>query len=174
MHESLIAPAGIIATHHPVTRGDVEYVVRNLRDRDRDEIFALRWDDDEDKVIEEVMLWAGAMTWTFRRDGVPVSVLGIWPVRPHVWSVWAFGTNRWPRVLSAMTKHIRRFIIPALLRAQFKRAEAVALATHEDSRRWLTALGAREEGVRQAYGRNGEDFVSYVWGPQDVLRWWRG
>ena len=50
-------------------------------------------------------------------------------------------------------------------------AEAVALATHRDSRRWMVeALGAREEGIRRGLGRHGEDFVSYVWTPQDVLQ----
>lgn len=161
-------PAGRPAAHLPVERSAVEYIVANLRLRDYEEIFAQRWTDDQKSLIDEIMLWSGKMTWVFWRDGVPVALLGAWPVRPGVWSVWAFGTYRWPRVLSAMTKHVKRFIIPALLRAGAHRAEAVALATHRDSRRWLLALGAREEGTRRGWGRNGEDFVSYVWHPEYV------
>jgi hypothetical protein len=161
----------VSATRHtPIERADVEYIVTRLRQRDRDEIFALRWDDDEAKLVSEVMLWAGAMTWVWRWDGVPVSLQGTWAVRPGVWSCWAFGTDEWPHVVLAMTKHSRRFIIPALLRARFHRAEALALATHRDSRRWIEALGAREEGVRRGIGRHGEDFISYVWTPDDVIR----
>jgi len=159
------------AFSRPVERDAVERIVANLRKRYREEIFALRWDDDEKKLVDEVMLWSGAMTWIWWRDGEPVSLQGTWPVRPGVFSCWAFGTDRWPSVVLAMTKHSRRFIIPALLRARFHRAEAVALATHRDSRVWMTALGAREEGLRRGLGRNGEDFVGYIWTPQDVLRW---
>lgn len=164
-----ITPRG--ATREAVTSAAASFIIANLRPRDREEIFALRWDDDEEKLVNEIMLWSGKMTWAWWRDGVPVALQGAWPVRPGVWSCWAFGTEQWPRVVLAMTKHSRRFIIPALLRARFHRAEAVALATHRDSRRWIEALGAREEGIRRGLGRNGEDFISYVWTPADVLRW---
>lgn len=159
------------AQREKVTRPAVEYIIANLRLRDREEIFALRWDNDERALADDLLRFAGAMTWAWWRDGVPVSLQGAWPVRRGVWSCWAFGTDEWPRVVLSMTKHARRFIIPALLRARFHRAEAVALATHTDSRRWLEALGAREEGIRHGFGRNGEDFVSYVWTPADVAHW---
>lgn len=156
------------AVREKVTREAVEFIVANLRQRDREEIFALRWDDDEKKFVNELLPFAGAMTWAWWRDGVPVALQGAWPVRPGVWSCWAFGTQDWPRVVLSMTRHARRFIIPALLRARFHRAEAVALAAHTDSRRWIMALGAREEGFRRGFGRNGEDYVCYVWTPEDV------
>lgn len=159
------------AEKHKVTRAAAEFIIENLRPRDREEIFALRWDNDERAFTEDVMRFAGDMTWAWWRDGVPIALQGAWPMRPGVWSCWAFGTEQWPRVVLSMTKHSRRFIIPALLRARFHRAEAVALAAHTDSRRWIEALGAREEGIRRGFGRHGEDFVCYVWTPADVIRW---
>lgn len=158
------------ATRKPVTIDAASYIVEHLRERDRVEIFAQRWDDDEKALVASIMSWAGAMTWAWWRDGRPVSLQGAWPIRPGVWSCWAFGTDEWPRVVLSMTRHSRRFIIPALLRAQFHRAEALALASHTDSRRWIEALGARQESILKAYGRNGEDFVMYRWMPDDVQR----
>jgi hypothetical protein len=95
------------AVRHPVEREAVEHIVKHLRPRDREEIFALRWDDDEQKLVDEVMLWTGDMTWVWWRDDEPISLQGAWPIRPGVWSCWAFGTHRWPQVVLGMTKHSR-------------------------------------------------------------------
>jgi hypothetical protein len=91
-------------------------------------------------------------------------------MRPGVWEVFAFGTDLWPSVVLDMTRYATRRIMPALLRVGFHRAECRALAFHEDSRKWIEFLGAREEAVLKKFGRAGEDFVSYVWGREDVQR----
>lgn len=151
-----------------VTRESLAFIVTHLRPRDREEIFALRWDDNEETFIDEMMALCGAMTWIWERDGVPVSVQGAVCSRPHVWEVFAFGTACWPRVVLDMTRHVKRFMIPALLRVGAHRVECRALLSHTDSRKWLTALGAKEAAILQRFGRNAETYVSYVWGPSDV------
>ena len=154
--------------HVPVTEDRLRHVVLNLRERDRAEIFALRWDDDPEGFLREALPQCGAMTWIWERDGVPVSIQGALPVRPGVWTAFAFGTGGWPGVVLDMTRHSRRFIMPALLRAGFRRCECRALASHVDSRKWILSLGAYEEATLERYGRRGETFVSYVWRPEDV------
>lgn len=148
----------------------VAYIVRNLRARDAEELFALRWDDDRDELVRHVMSYAGAMAVVWELDGLPVAAQGSAPLRPGVWANWCFGTELWPRVLLSMTRHARSFIMPKLVRAGFHRAEATSLLSHTDARGWIESLGGRLESVQRGAGRNGEDFATYVWTPEDVRR----
>lgn len=148
----------------------IRYVIDRMRQRDADEIFALHWDDNREALAEEVATYAGAMSVCWELDGVPVSLQGTAAIRPGVWANWAFGTDDWPRVVLSMTRHSRRFIMPALLRAGFHRAEARALASHTSSRAWIESLGGRLESIQTGAGRAGEDFAVYVWTPDDVRR----
>jgi hypothetical protein len=154
----------------PLGWAGVTHVCENLRPRDHEEIFALRWDDNLRTLAAEIYQLRNPLVFMHLRDGVPAAIQGVAPLWPHVWTVFAFGTDQFQSVLLSMTKCARRIIIPALLRADFHRAEARALASHTDARTWIEALGGRQEGILQAYGRNREDFVSYVWTPEDVLR----
>ncbi len=152
----------------PVTPDRLLYVCQNMRPRDAEEIYAQRWDDNPEALTENLMRLPLEMAWIWERDGIPVSVQGVVPIRPGVWDVFAFGTSDWSRVVLDMTRHARRFIIPALLRARFHRAECRALASYDDSRRWIETLGAKQESILKGYGRDGQDFVAYVWTPADV------
>lgn len=149
------------------------YIIRNLRQRDRDELYALRWDDDPDALLESVMSYAGAMSVIWELDGVPVAAQGAAPIRPGVWGIWCFGTDKWPLVLLSMTKHAKQFIVPALLGAGFHRAEAHSMASHTDARAWIEFLGGQQESVQVGAGRGGEDYITYVWTPDNVRRRWR-
>jgi RimJ/RimL family protein N-acetyltransferase len=154
----------------PVTHTGLTHIVQNLRPRDDEEIFALRWNDNRDEFVRDYLPLMGATCVIWERDGVPVSCQGIVCIRPRVWEVFGFGTACWPSVILSMTRYATRAIMPSLLRVGFHRAECRALAVHEDSRRWIEFLGAHEEGVLKGYGRGGEDFVSYVWRRDDVLK----
>lgn len=142
--------------------GALLYITRRLRPRDREEIFANRWADDPDQLAMDTFN-AGDFQWIAYKDTIPVASIGAAPLWPGVWSVWAYGTDGWPRVVLALTKHVRRFMIPGLLNAGAKRAHCFALETHDDARRWLTALGAEAEAVLDNYGKDGQAFVCYSW-----------
>lgn len=141
---------------------DVLHVVRHMRQRDFEEIFATRYGSDRAEFAQEVVS-TGDFRWGAYLDGKPVAMIGAVPRWPRVWSVWAFGTDDWPAVALSLTKHVRRFMLPALYRSGAIRADCMALATHDDARRWLRALGAREENTVDNWGKNGQKFVSYVW-----------
>jgi hypothetical protein len=141
---------------------DLTHITRNLRPRDKEELFATRFGDDPEAFASSIAQ-TGSFQWGVYLDGVPVAAIGAMPRWPGVWSMWAFGTDDWPKVALTLTRHVRRFMIPALLRAGAHRADAAALATHTDARRWLEAVGAKPENVLDKYGRNGETFVLYVW-----------
>ena len=154
----------------PVTRDGLAQIVRDLRPRDMAEIMAVNWDDDRDAFVSRVLAVSGDMCGIWEFQGVPVACLGVFALWPSVWGAFAFGTPDWPHVVLDMTRHVRRFIIPALLAVGAHRVECRALASHDDARKWLTALGAKQEATLRGFGRAGEDFVLYAWRPEDVLQ----
>lgn len=143
---------------------DILSVCRRLRERDRQEIFATRYDETPEALAQDTYALRG-FAWLAYRDGVPVAVMGAWPAHPTLWHVFAYGTADWPKVVLALTRHARRFVIPALHRAGYRRAECKALRGHRDARRWIEAIGGAAECVHKNYGKGGEDFVGYCWTP---------
>lgn len=143
-------------------------MVRNLRERDRRELSAVRFLDldtaaGESALIADVCGRYGDFKWCAIKDGTPVALIGATPRLPGIWSLWAFGTDRWPEVVVTLSRHVKKFMIPAILAAGGKRGDCFAMETHEDARKWLTSLGAVEEAKLASWGKNGENFVCYAW-----------
>jgi len=145
-----------------------EYIIQNLRERDKQEIFATRWGDDLEELVQDIQGY-GEFQWTAVLDGTPVAIIGACPMWPGVWSVWAFGTEDWPKVVLKLTRHARQAMIPALHEQGAHRAECRALKVHEDACRWLELLGAHKEAELAGFGRQREDFILYVWSRNNVL-----
>lgn len=142
---------------------DLDWVVRRMRQRDREEIFATRWDDDPEKLVKDVMA-GGEFGWVFGDDdGLPVAALGAIPVWNGVWEVWMFATDEWPRVSLGVHRFIKRTMIPALESVGYHRAQCRALDRHTEAHRWLLSLGAYKESELPNYGRNGETFYLFCW-----------
>jgi hypothetical protein len=141
---------------------DVQYIARNMRERDRAEIFATRWDDDPDALAASAMEVPGSL-WVVSKGGTPVALFGARPMWPGVWCAYAFGTDHWPEVVLTMTRHIMRFIIPSLT----PRAHLVVAFCHEDhvsSMRWLRRMGAEPVSpMLYEWGRERENFVLLGW-----------
>jgi len=150
-----------------VDRAGLTHIVCHLRPRDRQEIFALRWDDDDKALIDAVLAYAGDMWKIWSCDGEPVAVSGVVPVRPGVVIASAFGTAKWRTVLRPMTRWFQGFVIPVLKTSGYHRGEAYVLATNTDSRRWIELFGGEIEAFLKGYGRNREDFLLYA---QDLTR----
>jgi hypothetical protein len=144
------------------SRVALTYICQNLRERDREEVFATRYDESPESLAEQTLM-CGDFQWIAWRDGLPVASIGAYPAWPNVWTVWAFGTDDWPRVALTLTKHVQRFMIPALKNSGAHRAQCFALDTHHDARRWLVALGAKEGPRLDKFGKNGQTFVLYSW-----------
>lgn len=140
----------------------LDYICQNLRARDYEEVFATQYEDDPFTLADNTLA-CGDFQWIAWRDGEPVASIGARPMWPNVWNVWAFGTDRWPEVVLALTRHVRRFMIPALKNFGAHRAQCFALETHDDARRWLTSLGAQEGPKLDKFGKSGQTFVVYSW-----------
>jgi hypothetical protein len=148
---------------HEVSREGITHIVRNLRERDRREIFALRWNDDEEALINEICHVAGAMWKVWSWDHEPVAVNGVVPIRPGVVTACACGTDKWKYTLRAMTHWSRTWVIPALRASHYHRGEAHVLAANTDSRRWIESLGGQVECLLKNYGKDREDYLLYAW-----------
>ena len=137
-------------------------VALRMREWDKKEIYATRWHNDPAALARDCAR-CGTFGWIAEKDGVPVSVIGAVPVHPGVWSVFMFATDSFQQISLSLTKFVKRVIIPALKATGAHRAECLSLAGHVEAHRWLELLGAHREGEKRAFGKGGEDFVSFVW-----------
>lgn len=138
------------------------HICANLREWDRREIFATCWTDDPAELAERTMR-TGEFSWLFWLNGNPVAAIGAAPLWPGMWSMWAFGTDDFRQVALSLTKHCKRFIIPALFNAGLRRAEAHSMAGHEEAHSWMLSLGAIAERRIPDFGKNGEEFIVFSW-----------
>jgi hypothetical protein len=145
----------------------LSHIITNLRPEDREEIEAVRGKgfDRLRMSMELCQLAATHDGWIFWNGATdePIAALGAWAMTPKVAGCWAFGTVDWPLAVKAVTKHVRKIMIPGLLQAGFHRAECRALASREDTERWLTGLGWRAEAVLVGFGVRREDFTLFAW-----------
>jgi len=152
----------------------LSYVMRNMREWDRREIFATQWSDDPDNLAAR-LIGLCEFSWIAGRDGVPIAALGAYPVWPGCWSVWMMATDEIGKIGLSLTKHVRQRMMPSLLAGNFRRAQCHSMAGHEDAQNWLRALGAKEEGRCFGYGKGGEDFLVFTWDRDAVERHtWKG
>jgi hypothetical protein len=145
----------------------IAYVCRHMRQRDQKEIFATRWDGNPEAMAVSVGM-TGAMTWCVWVDGKPAALFGATPRWPGVWSVWAFGTDDWPKAVRTVTKQIRRFLVPALRNNPgVHRVDCFALAEYTETGRWLQSFGLEPANTLDSWGKHGETFVLYTWTRKD-------
>jgi hypothetical protein len=144
-------------------RQDAIFVARNMREWDAKEIYATRWDDDPVEVVDLCLTLAAGFSWVAGKDE-PIAVIGAWPRYNGVWSVYMFGTDRFPEIGLGMTRFVRQAMIPALVEAGIHRADCQSIEGHTDAHRWLKKQGLHQEGpLLEGFGRNGENFLQFVW-----------
>lgn len=118
-------------------------VTSHLRQVDRDECYATRFHDDPSELAREIdRLVPVSVSWLVCNNREPVASLGAALTWPGHWTAWAFGTSQWPKVVLAMTKHIKRVMIPMLLEIGAHTVAAYAHAAHVEACKWLEFLGA--------------------------------
>lgn len=137
-------------------------IARRLRTADQRECFGLSYDDSPDSLAIRTHQ-AGPFQWTAWHDGVPVASIGAHTNWPGVWTCWAYGTDRWDKVALSLTKHVLRYMIPALHETGAHRVQCHADADHEVSRRWLTFMGAKCGEPLDFFGKNGQTYHCYWW-----------
>jgi hypothetical protein len=139
------------------------HITTRLRPLDQREVQAIQWDDSPENIAKHAYEM-GQPSWVVcaKNPLEPAYAFGLTADRPGVWSVWGFGTNRFPEVALSVTRWCYRAIVPALPKIGH-RVECYCLAEKTDAHRWLERLGGVEEGTLRGYGRNGEDFKIFAW-----------
>ncbi|WP_374382950.1 hypothetical protein [Dongia sp.] len=152
-----------------LNRADLLSVAERMRMADHDEIFATRFDDDPDALVDDLLAGDPLGVVFADSSGRPVAVLGATEMWPGLWSLWMFATDAWPRVAMPATRFARRRFWPLLKRCGLRRGECKSAAAHHAAHRWITHLGGRAEAVHPAFGRDGQDFITFViHGEKDV------
>lgn len=114
-------------------------------------------------VLARGIMAKAELVFVARYNGVPAACWGMMPMWPGVGYAFAFGTDDWGKVLIAVTRFVRGFMVSYLLDNGYHRIEARSLATRSDVGRWLEIFGAEAEAVLRGSGARGEDFVLYRW-----------
>ena len=147
------------------------WITHHLREVDKREVFAGRFSNGDDLAIDVVRV-PGFVDVCWLGDK-PAAAIGGRELWPGVWSVWAFGTDEWPRVKYTLTRHVVQHLVPAMLRQGGRRATCESHASHVEAHRWLEWLGFEREAVLRGHGRDGSDFYLYAWlRSDDHVRWW--
>lgn len=138
---------------------DLNYVIAHIRDTDRCEISAVRWDDNLEHLAEDCMA-LGRFSWIAGGDK-PIAAFGCAPLWPGCWTGWMFATDELDKIGFSLTKFIKRTILPALSSTGVHRIEARSMRGHRKAQQWLERLGANPEGLVSQCGKNKEDFIQY-------------
>lgn len=149
----------------PPDLASLQHICRNLRERDRQELAASEFQFDPDATANRLLnAWriCGAFGQIVSLDE-PIAVLCLLWVTPRATSAGLLATDRWPEVAKAYSKHCDKVLKPKLTADGVRRIEARTWDQHEDARRWLTWLGAKEECRIPQWGASGETFIQYGW-----------
>ncbi|MBK8159446.1 MAG: hypothetical protein IPK59_12005 [Rhodospirillaceae bacterium] len=141
---------------------DLVTIGQAMRDADRREIFATRFDEDAALLAEDLLASDPVGAVVASADGTAVAALGGIEMWPGNWSLWMYATDRWPEVARATTRFARHVLWPSLLRLGLRRGECRSALDHDVAHRWLSYLGGEVEAIYPAYGKGGETFIGFV------------
>lgn len=136
-------------------------ILRNLCGRSRSEVLAYF-----PEVDPWPLFWAlrqpAELGWVFRSEDCGVVLTGT--KREDVWSISMLTTDNFRQLAKPLTKRIAGHIIPLFRDLGAARLECCSLAEPSPMQKWMRrSLGARQDKVLRQHGRNGEDFILFVW-----------
>jgi len=139
------------------------FIASNMRARDAEEIYGMRWDDDPEAVAYEtrqaIEMGTGRV---FHHESEPVAVCGAVEIHPGVFSAFAYGTDRWRHVVKAVAVYSLLDLKPWCAE-RGHRVECKSRWNHKTAHLWLESLGATMEGVLYKFGKDGADYYQFAW-----------
>lgn len=149
----------------PVSYPDLEYICFNMRERDQDEIYALRPYDNPfrlawDANIAINNMGRGKISWV---NGRPAAVAAFTQHHPGCWEVWMFGTDAFEKAALPLLGWVRREAIDILANVEAHRLQCDSKSDYVSAHRMIEAMGAERESVLRRYGKDGSDFIRFVW-----------
>ena len=152
----------------PATMRDVTYIGCNLREQDRRELKASCALDSYSLMAALAFSASPGWAWVYW-EKQPVAAFGVSPghyATPHIWTGWAFGTDRFRRAVPEMT----RFMLgkqEQIRQAGCRRLEVRSLCGYKSVDRWLLSMGAKHEGILYGFGTEGQPFNLWAWTVDD-------
>jgi hypothetical protein len=147
----------------PGTASDIALVAAMLCDDDMRELSCTRNVRDFDALVEDAV--ASEYCKVVTDAGLPVMAFGAkrFPalLDPQLAFVWAFRTDLGWRAARAVTKHVRRLMIPALRTSGVSRAACFVHRENGVSCRWLAHLGFTPKATFAGIGTPHRDLILY-------------
>jgi hypothetical protein len=140
---------------------EVRFVCMNLRQKSRAEIAGLL--DVPATDYAAYLHSRQGFHWVGYHDGLPAALIGAYPQRPGLWSLYGLGTDDWAEIWRDVTRVAKRDMMSSVLATDCRRAECLSLADHHDTHRWLNLLGASHRAEMPQYGLNGQDYILFSW-----------
>lgn len=123
------------------TEDDIQYVAENLWLRGKNELNL----EDIEKIRECMRMLAlksENMTWTVRKDGLPVFVFGAYyNLIGDTFYTWFLATDRFQEIGLSATVFLKRFIAAEKKQYEGSKIELWTAVEHEDAERWFRLLG---------------------------------
>lgn len=140
-------------------------ITGDLRPEDSVEIFNQRPHDNGFLLAYEIFEHSGRqgvgqISWL---DGSPMAAGGLAERWPCVWEVWMFGRPGCKPALMPLMRWLRQKIKYYCYEHGVHRLECESHQDHDEAHRFLEGMGARIECVLPMYGKDGSDFIRYVW-----------
>lgn len=144
----------------------LEYIVLNMRERDRVEIYNMRPHDSPLQLVQEIKLASDGhrrvIAWSDRtkRPAGFGTFIEQWI---GVWDVGMFGTDDFKDTAIELLRWFRRTANDVLAHHQGHRLQCDSRFDHEEAHRMIRALGGIEEVRLRKYGKDGSDYIRFVW-----------
>lgn len=137
----------------------------NMREADKREVYALRPHDSPLQLAAEAHamiknMGRGRIGWA---KGRPAAVCAFTESWPGTWEIWMFGTDDFKTVAIEMVRWFRKEANDILTVCEGRRLHCDSAAYHEEAHKLIKAAGGIEEARFKAYGKNGDEFIRFVW-----------
>ena len=160
-------PGNSVAEIREMSLAGLMFVCNRLRDADREEIFCTKDDSDAENLACSIfsardrgLAWVAYSGST----GNPTCAFGAYRQYGDVWSLWMMATDEWKSVHKTVTKFGIKFVIPYLVQKMgMKVGHCLSSSENHTAHRWIARLGGYPEAILTNWGKNGEDFVRFIW-----------
>lgn len=144
-----------------------EYICLNMREIDATEIFAVQHHDSPLQLAYEAAYairnkGRSTIAWS-ERSGRPAAVAVFTEQHPGVWEVWMFGTDDFKDCAVELLRWFRKTANEILSVSKGHRLQCDSRIDHDEAHKMLRAFGAIEECRLKAYGKDGSDYIRFVW-----------
>lgn len=144
-----------------------EYICLNMREVDRVEVFGMLHHNSPLQLAYEYAYvirnkGRSRIAWS-ERTKKPAGFAAFTEDWPGMWSVWMFGTDDFKDSAVELLRWFRKEANDILSVCQGRRLQCDSRFDHEEAHKMLKAFGAVEESRLRGYGKDGSDYIRFVW-----------